>query len=67
MKIKSILKLINDCKLYIEIKDKKTGASYGFFTKNDLIYNSKYNNYSIKAINSQYFQGKRLLVLEIDY
>ena len=67
MKIKNILKIINDCKLYIEIKDKNSGASFGFFTKNDLIYNSKYNNYLIKSINSQYFKGKRLLVIEIDY
>lgn len=67
MKIKSILKLINDCKLYIEIKDRKTGASYGFYTKSDLIYNDKYNNYLIKSINSQYFDNKRLLVIEIDY
>jgi hypothetical protein len=67
MKIKDIIKKINDCKLYIEIKDRKTGASYGFYTKSDLIYNDKYNNYLIKAINSQYHNNKRLLVLEIDY
>ena len=67
MKIKSILKLINDFKLYFEIKDRKTGASYGFYTKSDLIYNDKYNNYLIKGINSQYFDNKRLLVIEIDY
>lgn len=67
MKVKDILKKIYDYKLYIEIKDGKSGASYGFYTKNDLIYNDKYNNYVIKAINSQYFDGKRLLVIEIDY
>lgn len=42
MKIKDLLKKIEDVKLYIEIKDKETGASYGIFTKNDalLVYNN---------------------------
>lgn len=67
MKVKDILKKINDAKLYIEIKEqaKNGGGSYGFFTKNDLIYNTKMQNYLIYSINIQYVNNKRLLVLEI--
>lgn len=67
MKVINILKKITDVKLYIEIKDKETGASYGIFTKNDalLVYNNSLKNKNIKSINVQYFDGKRLLILEV--
>ena len=67
MKIKDIIKIITDPKLYIEIIDKQTGASYGFFTKSELIYKEKYNKCIIKNLNIQYINNKRLLVLTIDY
>lgn len=67
MKVKDILKKIEDLKLYIELIDYKDFASYGFYTKNDLIYNDKYNNLLIKKINVQYIKNKRLLVLYIKY
>jgi len=65
MKVKDILKLIEDTKLYIEFIDLKSGASYGFYTKNDLVYNDKFKNDKIVKINSQYFDNKRLLVIYI--
>lgn len=67
MKIKDLLKKVNDPKLYIEIKEqsKNGGGTHGFFTKNDLIYNTKMQNYLIYSINVQYINNKRLLVLEI--
>lgn len=65
MKVKNILKYIEDLKLYIEFIDLQSGASYGFFTKNDLIYNTKHHNDKIKKINVQYINSKRLLVLYI--
>ena len=65
MKVKDILKKINDKKLYIEFIDNQTGASYGFYSKNDLIYNDRFNNDTIKNINIQYIDNKRLLVLYI--
>lgn len=65
MKVKDIIKLINDCKLYIEFIDKQSGASYGFYSKNDLIYNDKFSNDKIKKINVQYFDGKRTLIIYI--
>ena len=66
MKVKDILKLINASKLYIEFRSEQCGASYGFYNKNDLIYNDKFNNDKIKKINVQYINNKRLLILYID-
>lgn len=65
MKVKDIIKKIDDKKLYIEIVENGSGASFGFYTKNDLIYNDRFNADTIKSINVQYIDGKRLLVLKI--
>ena len=65
MKVKDILKNIEDKKLYIEFIDLKSGASYGIFTKNDLIYNDKFNNDKIKKINFQYISTKRIMLIYI--
>lgn len=67
MKVKDILKKINDPKIMIEIKEntKNGGASHGFYTKNDLHYNTKIQNYLIYSINIQFINSIRLLVLEI--
>ena len=67
MKIIDILKKIEDTKLYIEIKETETGASRGIFTKNDalLVHNNDLKNRNIKKINVKYYNGKRLLMLEV--
>lgn len=67
MKVINILKKIEDLGLYIEIKETETGASRGIFTKNDalLVYNNDLKNRNIKKINIQYYNGKRLLILEV--
>ena len=65
MKVKDLLKLTNDSKLYIEIIEQRDKISYGIFRKNDLIYNTKYHNDSIKIIKVQYFENKIILVLEV--
>ena len=67
MKIKDVLKKINDSGLYIELIDVESGASYGIFKKNDplLVYNNELKNKNIKKINVQYYQGKRLLILVV--
>ena len=65
MKVKDLLKIISDVKLYIEFKDKQSYASYGFYTKSDLIYNDKFNNYKIDNITSQYIDKKRVIVVFI--
>lgn len=66
MKIKDLLKLTNDAKLYIEIIDIRDKISYGIFRKNDLIYSTKYHNDTIKNISVQYFENKRILILEVE-
>ena len=65
MKVKDLLKIISDVKLYIEFIDKQSYTSFGFYTKNDLIYNDKFNNYKIDNITTQYYDNKRLLVIYI--
>ncbi len=68
MKVKDIIKKIDDLGLYIELIDNDTGASYGFYKKNDplLVYDTRKKNATIKRINTQYIKGKRLLILYID-
>lgn len=68
MKVKDIIKKINDNQLYIELIDFETYASYGIFKKNDslLVYDTRKLNATIKAINTQYINNNRLLVLYID-
>lgn len=65
MKVKDILRKLEDKKIFVEFIDNQSGASYGFYSKNDLIYNNKFNNDTIKKINIQYIDNKRLLVLYI--
>lgn len=68
MKIKNILELINDPKIYIEIKytPENGGGSFGFFTKSDLYYNDNLKNRKVEKINVQYIDDKRLLILEVE-
>ena len=67
MKVIDILKKITDVKLYIEIKEVESGASFGIFTKNDasIVYNNTLKNKTINNINVQYYKGKRLMILEV--
>ena len=67
MKVKDILKKINDPKVFIEIKytTEEGGGSFGIFTKNDLHYNDNLKNRKIENINIQYITNKRLLILEV--
>lgn len=62
MCIADIVGLIKDPKINIEIKERESGASFG-------IYHSSYipTDFLIReivAINVQYVDGKRLLILE---
>ena len=67
MKVNDILKKINDPALFIEIINKETGASYGIFKKNDplLVYSDKKKK-TIKSLNIQYINNKRILILYIN-
>lgn len=62
MYIEDIIGLIKDVKLSIEIKERESGASFGF-------YNCEYVpldflTKKVIAINVQYVDGKRLLIIE---
>ena len=62
MCIADIVALVKDVKINIEIKERESGASFGF-------YNCEYVplDFLIKkvvAINVQYIDGKRFLILE---
>ena len=67
MKINDILKLINDPKIYIEIKytPESGGGSFGIFTKSELYHNDNLKNRKLEKINIQYINNKRLLILEV--
>ena len=65
MKVKDIIKLIQDPKIYIELVELESLASFGFYTKQELFYNDKRNKEKVKQINIQYYNGKRLLILYI--
>ena len=65
MKVKDILRKLEDKKIFVEFIDNQSGASYGFYNINDLKYNVKFRNENIKKINIQYIDNKRLLVLYI--
>lgn len=67
MKIKDILKKIDDFGLFVEIIERESGASFGIYKKNDalIVYNNALKNKNIKNINCQYFKGKRVLILYV--
>ena len=64
MKIYDILPKINDVKLYFEIKENDSGASFGFFTKSELEKSRFYEKY-ILTINFQYIDNKRVMIIYI--
>lgn len=68
MKIKDILKKVEDVGLYIEIIDIESGASKGIYKKNDalLVYNNELKNKNIQKMNVQYINNKRILILYIN-
>lgn len=68
MKVKDILKLIEDEKILIEIKDTITYGSYLIGNYKDVTLNSyKFKDYKIDKINVQYTNNTRYLILYINY
>ena len=62
MNIKNIIDLIKDPKLNIEIIEKLSGASFGFYNNNYVPINLL-NKQAIE-INVQYVNGKRTLIIK---
>lgn len=67
MKVKDITRQVKDPKIVFELKytAKEGGGSLGFYNKNELYYNDKMHNMTIKGINIQYYNNTRYLVLEV--
>ena len=67
MKVREIIRQVNDEKIYFELKhtEKEGGGTLGIYTKKELHYNDNLNRKTINSINVQYYNSKRLLVLEI--
>ena len=62
MYIKDIVDLIKDVKVNIEIIEKASGASFGFYT-NKYVPIELLDKIAVE-INAQYVDGKRLLIIE---
>lgn len=67
MKVKEIVRQITDSKLYIEIVENEGGASFGFYTKKEIFYRDNLMKATVKSINAQYFNGKRLLLIKVKF
>ena len=62
MYIEDVIKLIKDSKLNIEIIERESRASFGFYRNNYVPLELLKKR--IVAINVQYINGNRLLILE---
>ena len=65
MKLKEIIRQVQDPKLYFEIIEKDSGASHGFYIKNELYYNDNLNKRTVDKINANYINNKRILEITI--
>ena len=62
MNIKNIIDLIKDPKLNIEIIEKLSGASFGFYNNNYIP--ADFLEKQVLEINTQYVNGKRTLIIK---
>lgn len=62
MNIEDIVGLIKDSKLYIELIEEDSGASFGFYNNSyvPLDFLSK----RVKSINANYYDNKRYLIIK---
>lgn len=67
MKVKEIVRQITDPKLNIEIIEEGGGASFGFYTKNEIFYQEKIMKATVKNINVQYIKGARSLIIKVRF
>ena len=66
MYLSSLIGMIGDSKLYIELVEHYSKTSFGFYTIDTIRASEFWKNSDcrIVEINSQYFNGKRVLVLD---
>jgi len=64
MKVKNVIDLVKDVKLYYEIIEEESGASFGEFWKS-ILEQSRFINYEVKKINFQYRNNKRFMIIYV--
>ena len=62
IKVKDFLELVTDAKVYFEIVEKISGASFGICGKQYI--QKEFLEKDIKEINVQYIDNKRLVVIK---
>lgn len=67
MKVKEIIRQVIDPKLYIEVIEESSGASFGFNTKKEIFYRDNLMKATVKSINSNYYNGKRVLTIKVRF
>lgn len=65
MKVKEIIRQIDDPKIHIEIIEKGSGANFGIYTKKEIFFNDNLTKKTIDNINIQYIDNKRILILKV--
>lgn len=67
MKVKEIIRQINNADLNIEIIEDKGGASFGFYTKRVIFYQDRLMKATVKSVDAQSIKGKPLLVIRVKF
>lgn len=62
MNIEDIVGLIKDSKLYIELIEEDSGASFGFY--NNSCVPLDFLRKRVKSINANYYDNKRYLIIK---
>lgn len=64
MRVKNVIKLVKDVKIYYEVIEEKSGASFGEFWKS-ILEQSSFVDCEVKKITFQYRNDKRFMIIYI--
>lgn len=64
MRVKSVIKLVKDTKIYYEVIEEKSGASFGEFWQS-ILEQSNFVDCEVKKITFQYRNDKRFMIIYI--